>query len=112
MQDAASDQIPLCPRCATGPVVRNGPNPSGSPTFRCRGCGRRFVETPRAGPVPTETRELVLRLLGERMSLRAIVRVAGVSRTWLQGFVNALYRDEARWRVEPPPPPAKKNATS
>jgi transposase-like protein len=94
-------------------VVRNGPNLSGTPTFRCRACGRRFVTQPRTGPIPEDTRQLVLRLLGERMSLRAIARVVGVSRTGLQGFVNALYRDESRWQVEPPPePPAKKNATS
>jgi insertion element IS1 protein InsB len=115
MQDATStpDPVPPCPRCATGPVVRNGPNPSGTPTFRCRACGRRFVARPKTGPVPAATRDLVLRLLGERLSLRAIARTAQVSRTWLQGFVNALYRDEGRWAVEPPPdPPRKKSPTS
>jgi hypothetical protein len=51
-------------------------------------------------------------LLGERMSLRAIARTAQVSRTWLQGFVNALYRDEGRWAVPPPPAPARKKAAT
>ena len=36
----------------------------------------------------------IRRLLSERMGLRAIARVTGVSRSWLQGFVNALYRDD------------------
>ncbi|MGH3570149.1 MAG: IS1/IS1595 family N-terminal zinc-binding domain-containing protein [Pseudonocardia sp.] len=115
MQDATSstDPIPPCPRCAAGPVVRNGPNPSGTPTFRCRGCGRRFVARPKAGPVPDATRALVRRLLGERLSLRAIARTAQVSRTWLPGFVNAVYRDEGRWAVEPPAGRRRKNpATS
>jgi transposase-like protein len=75
-------------------VVRNGRNASGTPTFRCRACGRRFVERPRAGPVPDETKDLIRRLLGERMSLRGIARVAGVSRSWLQTFVNAVLRDD------------------
>jgi hypothetical protein len=44
--------------------------------------------------VADDTKALVERLLGERMALRAIARVAGVSRSWLQGFVNTLFRDE------------------
>ena len=112
MQDASTPPPP-CPACSAPHVVRNGHNNSGTPTFLCRGCGRRFVANPRAGPVPTETRELVLRRLGERMALRAVARVTGVARSWLQRFVNHLYRDEARWRVEPAPAPAaKKNAPS
>jgi transposase-like protein len=109
MQDAT---LPPCPSCAATRVVRNGANQSGTPTFLCRGCGRRFVERPKAGPVPEATRQLVLRLLGERMGLRAIARVTGVSRSWLQTFVNALYRDDARWRVEPPAAGRKKVPTS
>ena len=35
--------------------------------------------------------DLLRRLLLERLSLRAIVRVVGVSRSWLQQFVNTLY---------------------
>ena len=94
---------PTCPTCSAAHVVRNGHNNSGTPTFLCRGGGRRFVERPRAGPVPDETRALVVRLLGERVALRAIARVTGVARSWLQRFVNDLYRDEDRWRVDPPP---------
>ena len=110
MQDATP--LPPCPACGGTHVVRNGSNQSGTPTFLCRGCGRRFVERPKAGPVPEATRQLVLRLLGERVGVRAIARVAGVSRSWVQGFVNALYRDDSRWKVEPPPEPRpKKSAT-
>jgi hypothetical protein len=36
---------------------------------------------------------LIRRLLLERLSLRAITRTVGVSRSWLQRFVNALYAD-------------------
>lgn len=74
-------------------MVRNGLSRTGEPSFRCRDCGRRFVESPRSGPVPDQTRALVERLLGERMALRAICRAVGVSRSWLQGFVNDLYRE-------------------
>ena len=104
MQDA--DPIPPCPRCHATHVVRNGRTQAGSPNFLCRGCGRRFVPDPKRGPVSDERRELVRRLLRERLSLRAIARAAGVSRSWLQRFVNGLYRDETPWE----PGPLKKSA--
>lgn len=37
----------------------------------------------------------IRRLPAGRLAPGAIARATGVSRTWLQGFVNALYRDEA-----------------
>jgi len=83
--------VPSCPRCSATHVVRNGPNSAGTPTFRCHSCGRRFVATPRKGPVSPQRLDLLRRLLLERLSLRAIVRVVGVSRSWLQQFVNTLY---------------------
>ena len=43
-----------------------------------------------------ERQSLIRRLLTERLSLRAIARVVGVSRSWLQEFVNTLY-DETPW---------------
>ncbi len=97
--------LPLCPRCRTGHVVRNGTTRAGKPSFLCRGCGRRFVEAPRKGPVGEERKALVLRLLGERMAIRAIARVTGLSRSWLQRFVNDLYRE--RTPLEPGPLPQK-----
>jgi transposase-like protein len=77
-------------------VVRNGPTHSGVPSFRCRECGRRFVARPRTGPVPDDRQALIRRLLAERLSLRAIARAVGVSRSWLQGFVNRVYDDTPR----------------
>ena len=39
--------------------------------------------------------------LRERMSLRGIARATGVSRSWLQRFVNALYRDDTPFAAGP-----------
>ncbi len=88
MQDAP----PPCPRCSATHVVRNGLTHSGVPSFRCRGCGRRFVASPRKGPVPAEDKAAVERMLAERLSLRAVARITGRSRAWLQRFANELYR--------------------
>ena len=98
---AEASPIPPCPRCAATHVVRGGTTHNGVPSFRCRGCGRRFIAAPSRGPVPDHTKDLIRRLLLERLGLRAIARVTGVSRSWLQGFVNELYRDEAQWNPGP-----------
>ena len=84
-----------------GHVIRAGTTHNGVPSFRCRDCGRRFVERPRKGPVGDDQRKLVERLLAERLSLRAIARVTGRSRSWLQAFVNALYREDTPWEPGP-----------
>ena len=48
---------------------------------------------PRTGPVSADDRGLVERLLAERVGLRAIARATGRSRSWVQRFANALYRE-------------------
>ena len=101
MQDAP----PPCPRCSAVTVVRNGANRSGTPTFRCRGCGRRFVAAPRTRPVSAADRGLVERRLAERVGLRALARATGRSRSWLQRFANALDRE----RTPHAPGPLKKS---
>ena len=96
MSDVTPNSAPLppCPRCAATHVVRNGPNASGTPTFRCRACGRRFVADPKVGPIGAADQALVRRLLAERMGIRAIARATGLSRSWVQGFSNLIYRQE------------------
>ena len=83
---------PPCPRCSAPHVVRNGPSRSGAPSVRGRGCGRRFVAAPRKGPVPDEDQAAVERMRAERLSLRAVARITGRSRSWLRGFVTDRYR--------------------
>ena len=106
---STAEPIPACPRCQATHVVRNGKNRSDTPNFLCRGCNRRFVARPRKGPVPEHTKRLIRRMLPERLGLRAIARIAGVSRSWLQRFVNGTYREETPW--EPAPAPKKARAS-
>ena len=93
--------IPFCPRCGDGHVIRAGATHSGVPSFRCRDCGRRFVAGPRKGPVSDERKALVERRLAERRGLRAIARATGVSRSWLQRFVNDRLRERTPWEPGP-----------
>ncbi|WP_420812599.1 IS1 family transposase [Nitrosococcus wardiae] len=80
-----------CQACGSAHTVKNGSNAVGTPKFMCRSCGRQFVEHPKKGPIPQETKELIDKLLLERISLAGIARVTGVSERWLQDYVNDKY---------------------
>ena len=66
------------------------------------------MAAPRKRPVSDADRGLVERLLAERVGLRAIARATGRSRSWVQRFANALYRERT---PHDPGPPEKKRAT-
>ncbi len=77
-----------CPRCYSQYIVKNGHTHTGKQNLKCRDCDRQFVMAPRHQPVEEETRELIDRLLLEKISLAGIVRATGVSSRWLQYYVN------------------------
>ena len=77
-----------CPRCNSQHIVKNGHNHTGKQNFKCRDCDRQFVMDPRHQPLEEDTRELIDRLLLEKISLAGIVRATGVSPRWLQYCVN------------------------
>ena len=68
--------------------MKNGHTHTGKQNFKCRDCDRQFVMAPRHQPISEETRELIDRLLLEKISLAGIVRARGVSPRWLQYYVN------------------------
>lgn len=80
-----------CPKCHSTQVVKNGHTHYGKQRFRCQECRRQFVENPTRQPVDESTRELIEKLLKERLALAAIARVTGVSERWLQMYVNQKY---------------------
>ncbi len=80
-----------CPTCSAARSVKNGRIHNGKQRFLCRQCGRQFVEQPTKKVVNAATRELIDRLLLERISLCGIARAAQVSETWLQQYVNEKY---------------------
>jgi hypothetical protein len=51
-------------------------------------CGRQFVINPTNKTVSDETKQLIDKLLLERISWRGIARVTGVIWSWLQNYVN------------------------
>ncbi len=83
--------MPNCPKCKSNSVINNGRIHNGKQNFKCRDCGRQFVENPTQKLIPQATKDLVDKLLLERLSLAAIVRVTSVSESWLQKYVNKKY---------------------
>jgi len=72
-------------------MVRNGHIYNGKAKLACKACQRQFVENPMWKSIAEETQALIDKLLLERLSLPAIARVSGVSKQWLESYVNAKY---------------------
>ena len=61
-----------CPKCHSSQFVKNGHTDYGKQRFRCQECGRQFVPNASRQPISQETRDLINKLLKERLSLAAI----------------------------------------
>jgi IS1 family transposase/transposase-like protein len=79
---------PICPQCGSEHIVKNGKIHNDKPKFKCKDCGRQFIENPTNKVIDSQTKELIDRLLLERISLAGIARATGVSKKWLQDYVN------------------------
>lgn len=80
-----------CPSCHSEKTVKNGHIHNGKQRFKCCGCNRQFVKNPEKITISQEKRELIDRLLLERISLAGISRAVKVSERWLQTYVNNKY---------------------
>jgi IS1 family transposase/DNA-directed RNA polymerase subunit RPC12/RpoP len=88
-----------CPACGSESIVKNGFNRLGKQSYKCRDCGRQFVENP--GWHPIEVHEIVLVEQLERLPLAGIARILQFSERWLQRFVN-LYDQKVPRQVQLP----------
>lgn len=81
----------ICVECGVSKVKKNGHTHYGKQNYQCLECGRQFVE--QSQHVSKEKKELINRLLLERIALRGICRVIGVSLTWLLGYIVTVYQN-------------------
>ena len=82
---------PACPACDSTHTVKNSKIHNGKQNFKCRQCGRQFVQDPQNKIIDQATKTLIDKLLLEKIPLAGIARVVGVSEPWLQSYVNAKY---------------------
>jgi IS1 family transposase len=80
-----------CPTCNSLNSVKNGSIHNGKQKFKCKDCGRQFVENPSNKVIPKKDWELVDKLLLEKIPIAGISRVTGISESWLQHYVNKKY---------------------
>ena len=85
-----------CPTCGSHDISKNGTTRRGKQNYKCRDCGRQFVEDPQWKPKDKAVVGLVNRLLLEKIPLAGIARVAQVSDSWLQAHVNDAYAQVPR----------------
>jgi IS1 family transposase/transposase-like protein len=76
-----------CPECQSNQYKKNGHTRTGKQNHQCNACGRQFVASPEDHIISDEQRMLIEHLLRERISLRGICRVVGVSLPWLLHFM-------------------------
>ena len=81
----------ICPRCDSQHIVKNGRIHNKKPKFKCQDCGRQFIENPTKKYVDPTILNYIGKMLLEKIPLAGIARVTGVSKKWLQDYVNALY---------------------
>ena len=70
--------IPSCPRCTGQEIWRNGENSAGTQQWRCKTCGRVFVEEPY---LKNDIRQIADRMIEARLP---VPQIAGI----LKGFVS------------------------
>lgn len=82
---------PSCPSCNSEQIVKNGKIHNGKQNHKCRDCGRQFVQEPKNKVINQKTKNLIDKLLLEKIPLAGIARATEVSETWLQSYVNDKY---------------------
>ncbi|KOR28192.1 hypothetical protein TI05_17400, partial [Achromatium sp. WMS3] len=82
-----------CPKCGSLNVVKNGFIRNGKQKHQCNDCYCQFVENPQSNKISPKLINLIDNLLLEKLPLAGIRRVTGVSKSWLQNYVNQKYEE-------------------
>ena len=80
----------LCPSCHSHKIKKNGFTQYGKQNHKCKTCARQFVLNNHHTVDPV-LREIARRALAERLSLRGICRLLGVSLTWMLNFALGIW---------------------
>jgi insertion element IS1 protein InsB len=81
-----------CPCCEGINLIKNGFSPSGKQNRICKDCDRQFLENSQDRFITEYEKNLIRKLLLERISLAGICRVVKVSYNWLLNFAEEEYK--------------------
>jgi insertion element IS1 protein InsB len=79
-----------CPTCQSENIIKKGSIHNGKQKYACKDCHRQFVLEPENG-ISIDTKELIDKLLLEKIPLAGIARAVEVSERWLQDYVTEKY---------------------
>lgn len=82
----------LCPNCLSHKIVKNGLTYYCKQNHKCKNCQRQFVLN-NEHTVDGVLQEIARRALLERLSLRGICRLIGVSLSWMMSFAVKTWAD-------------------
>lgn len=85
-----------CPSCESKQIVKNGKIHNGKQNYKCRDCGRQFVENRQQKIISQSTKNLIDKPLLDKSPLAGIARVTDVSEPWLQSYVNDKYESVSK----------------
>jgi insertion element IS1 protein InsB len=79
----------ICTKCFSNSTKKNG-RIGKKQRHRCKKCGHQFLEDRKLPRISEEKKEIIRKLLLERISLRGICRCMDASLTWLLYFLRKL----------------------
>lgn len=82
-----------CPHCYSTKIKKNGHTYYDKQNYQCTHCHRQFIESGQDWFVSPADKELIDKLLLERISLAGICRVCDIGQTWLQKYIKSLYEN-------------------
>lgn len=86
----------ICPKCGSDNIVKNGSIHNGKQKFKCKNCQRQFVDNNENKQIPVHIKQIIDKLLLERISLAGICRATGVSNRWLYLYIRDKYVKTSR----------------
>jgi transposase-like protein len=95
-----------CPYCHdTNRQVKVGFNPTGTPRYLCKACGRKYTPQPKRQGYDEQMRRQAVRLYVDGMNLRRIARQLGVVHQTVANWVAAHAATLPDTPPLPPTPP-------
>ncbi|MBB4080231.1 IS1 family transposase [Lewinella aquimaris] len=85
----------ICPNRHSSKVKKNGFTHYGKQNHKCKDCRRQFV-LDNQHTIGDGLREVTRRLLSERISLRGICRVLGISIVWMLNFAVSIWAETSQ----------------
>ena len=79
-----------CSTCQSENIIKNGSIHNGKQKYACKDCNRQFVLEPE-NCISPEKKDLIDKLLLEKITKAGIARAVEVSERWLQDYVNEKY---------------------